>query len=197
MKVFLSLLMLLLMPVGGVPMNMAVDFGPLIHTLSKVQHLVLVPASSHAQLAGLPHFCWRSTEDGMDAFRLLPQVLVQFSGKTEWNLIGDLPRICIFAQPKGTFELTEQEVEEFTNNVKEDIPKLAALIEQALGLGPKSSLMFEEPCSTLDVPLMTDYFERNTIANILLVRDPDRFLRRGGPPSDFDRSLHCGPTAAD
>ena len=187
----------LLMPVGGVPMNIAVDFGPLVHTLSKVQYLLLVPASSHAQLDGVPHFCWRATEDGMEAFRSLPQVLAQFSGKTEWYLIGDLPRICVFAQPKGTIEPTEQELGEFTENVKDDIPRLAAFIEQAFGLGPKASLMFEKQDSTLDLPLMTDYFEPNTLANILLVRDPDRFLQRWGPTSVFDRSLHCGLTAED
>lgn len=178
-------------------MEKSVDFGPLTYALSKIHALVVVSANVHSHLYEIPHLCWRATPTGMEQFQSLPQLLAQFSGKTDWYLIGDLPRVCLFPQPKQFVELKDVQMQQFLDDVSEDIPKLATFIEHELGLEWARNLGFTTEASSIDLPLITDWFEPDVMANVSLIRDPSQFLQHRGPTSDFDTSLHCGINTRD
>lgn len=174
------------------PSGSGINFSELAGVLSKIDHLETMPANPHSFLADFPHFCWRLGSNGYTPFSKISYLLTQFQGETDWFLIGDLPRVCMFAQPKEGLEAPTTDLE-FLKKVQADVARLAAFLDDQLGTHAQPSLGFslKEPDTDSEGD---DYFDPDSVRSFLLAYDPARLKEEGIPTSEWDRALHYGLT---
>jgi hypothetical protein len=188
---------------------------PLLKAISKIRRVTLVPESPYANgFSSYPRICF--LDNG--PFGLLNRAMPRFPGKTSWVILSDLPRCYLAAtvawkKPSaGSFYTPVPEESDFTvvNTPEaeqekplpssseelrqwaiEDVPALAAFIEEQLELKDKPSLGVEVSTADLELPLVEDAAATgNETVNVLLAADPEAFLNKRTPTSEYDRLLH-------
>jgi hypothetical protein len=188
---------------------------PLLKTISKIHRVMLVPESPYANgFSSYPRICF--LDNG--PFGLLNPAMLKFPGKASWMILSDLPRCYLAAtvarkkSRAGSFYTSipdqsdftvvntpepEQEKplpsssEELRQWAIEDMPTLAAFIEEQLELKDKPSLGVEVSTANLELPLVEDAAATgNETVNVLLAADPEAFLTKRTPTSEYDRLLH-------
>jgi hypothetical protein len=174
--------------------------------------VTLVEESPFAAFSAHPRICLLYNAQ----FVGLSSAMLWFDGKTSWTVVSDLPRCYLLAGLSWNKGLTQrfygaeaQQVphfeaglsdrenqipktpEEFREWAIEDMPRLAALIEEKLNLEHKLSLGVEVSAESLELPLVEDSAGRgNQTANVYLVAHPEAFLQKRTPTSPWDRLLH-------
>jgi hypothetical protein len=164
----------------------------------------------------MPVLSRRSLDKG--PFGLLNPAMLRFPGKTSWMILSDLPRCYLAAtvawkKPSAGIFYTpvpeesdftvvntpeaEQEKplpsssEELRHWAIEDMPALAAFIEEHLELGDNPSLGVEVSTADLELSLVEDAAATgNETVNVLLAADREAFLSKRTPTSEYDRLLH-------
>jgi hypothetical protein len=185
---------------------------PLLRAVSKMHPVTLVEESPFAAFSAHPRICLLYNAQ----FVGLSSAMLWFDGKTSWTVVSDLPRCYLLAGLSWNKGLTQrfygaeaQQVphfeaglsdrenqipktpEEFREWAIEDMPRLAALIEEKLNLEHKLSLGVEVSAESLELPLVEDSAGRgNQTANVYLVAHPEAFLQKRTPTSPWDRLLH-------
>jgi hypothetical protein len=187
---------------------------PLLKVISKIHRVTVVQESPYAGgFSEYPRICF--LEDG--PFGKLNLELVWFKGKTAWMVLSDLPRCYLAAtvaweiptaghfytpipdESQTTINAPEAEPEtvlpssldQLRQWAIEDMPVLAAYIEQKLDLRDKPSLGVVVSTVDLELPLIEDAEATgNERVTALLTADPERFLIERVPTSEYDRVLH-------
>lgn len=188
---------------------------PLLKAISKIHRVTVLQESPYARgFSSYPRICFLN--DGL--FGKLNRELVRFQGKTAWMLVSDLPRCYLAATvtrkmpAAGHFytPIPEESQTTIANAPEaepetvlppsldqlrlwaiEDMPALAAYIEQKLNLRDKPSLGIVVSTVDLELPLIEDAEATgDETVTAVLTADPERFLIERAPTSEYDRVLH-------
>src|SRR5262249_4886518 len=109
----------------------------------------------------------------------------------------DFPRVCVFAQPKIAVREASEQPPYFVAQVQADIPRLAAFLEERLGVLDQKSRGFTLLDPQSQATGVDDYVDLDSAIRFILARDPVRLTEEWAPTSEWDRALHYGLTTTE